>query len=369
MFELAVELIDETPALAIDWAVVSRNVAAMAALASERGVALRPHVKTHKLIPLAQLQVACGAVGVTVAKLNEAEAMAAGGISDVLVAYPVVGSSKLRRLLDLAASGINLAVALDSAPAALDLAIAARARSLVVPVLIEIDTGLRRCGVQSAAEALELARLADDQHGTSFAGIATHEGHAYATSGAEGLRQATEDAAGAMREVAQALEDAGLPAKTVSMGSSGTARFGIGLEGTTEFRPGTYVFNDRTQVALGAAAREECAAAIVATVVSRAVPGQAVIDAGSKVLTSDRMLVANPRPTFGELADDPDCEVVRMSEEHGILGGGAVERLAVGDRVAVLPNHICPVVNLFDSVRVLRAGNVERWPVDARGSV
>jgi D-serine deaminase-like pyridoxal phosphate-dependent protein len=367
MFERAVALVDDTPALVVDWAVVEGNVERMAALGRERMVSLRPHIKTHKLASLAQLQMSAGAVGVTVAKLGEARVMIEAGIHDVLVAYPIVGASRVRELVDLSSQS-DITVALDSWEAAEPIAVEARRRSAVVGVLVEVDTGLHRCGVSPGAPAVELAGRIANTPGLEFRGLMTHEGHAYAASSTEGLRTATVEAGRDMKRTAEALLAAGIDVKIVSMGSSGTARFGIGLEGVNEFRPGTYVFNDRTQVGLGACEFSDCAAVVVATVVSRAQPDQAVIDAGSKTLTSDRLLTASPGTSFGVLANDHATEVARLSEEHGILRGGVAGSLAVGDRVAVVPNHICPVVNLFDYVHVVKGGDlIERVRVDARG--
>ncbi|MHB2028399.1 MAG: alanine racemase [Acidimicrobiales bacterium] len=368
MYGHAIDVVETTPALVIDWAIVRRNVERMAKLCNESGVALRPHIKTHKLIPLAQLQLASGAKGITVSKLGEANVMAAAGIRDILIAYPIVGNNRVDRLLDLATRSTTT-VAVDSKEGAEGIAQRAHKRAMTIPLLVEVDTGLHRCGVASGHDAVDLAKRIVDMPGAMFAGLMTHEGHAYAAQDVAGVQLMTEAAARKITTIASQLEDVGIPATTVSMGSSATARFGIGLSGVNEFRPGTYVFNDRTQVALGAAAFADCAAVVIATVVSRAVPGQAVVDAGSKVLTFDRMIVSTAPLSFGVVAEDMGCEVVRLSEEHGILQGGCAASLRVGQRVAIVPNHICPVVNLFQSVHVLtEEGTLEAWPVDARGS-
>jgi D-serine deaminase-like pyridoxal phosphate-dependent protein len=367
VFEGAIDLIDDTPALVVDWAVVERNVKRMAKLSEERKVRLRPHIKTHKMVPLAKLQMATGATGLTVAKLGEAQVMIDSGMRDIFVAYPVVGSTHVNRLLDLATRA-DVTVAVDSWEAAEPIAKEARRRSIVLGALVEVDTGLHRCGVAPGAPAVDLCRRIDQTPGLSFRGLMTHEGQAYAAGSEEGLRASTIAAGAQMKLTAEELLDAGITPGVVSMGSSGTARFGIGLDGITEFRPGTYVFNDRSQVALGACGPDDCAAAVVTTVVSRSQTGEAVIDAGSKTLTSDRVLTLVPPNTYGEVFGQADTQVVRLSEEHGILSGGVAGSLRVGDRLALLPNHICPVVNLFDEVHVIGLdGNIIRWPVDARG--
>jgi D-serine deaminase-like pyridoxal phosphate-dependent protein len=367
MFEQAVELIDDTPAVVVDWRVVERNVERMARLANERMVNLRPHMKTHKMKALAELQMRNGAVGLTVAKLGEAEVMINSGIRDLLIAYPIVGQSHVRRLFDLAGQA-EFTIAVDSWDVVEAIAREARRRSTVMAVLVEIDTGLHRCGVEPGAPAVALAQRIVDTEGMEFRGLMTHEGHAYASPTIEGLRDATIAAGLAMKNTADELASKGILAKVVSMGSAGTARFGIGLEGVNEFRPGTYVFNDRSQMALGACGIEDCAVVVVATVISRSQPGEAVVDAGSKVLSSDKMLTAGADATYGVLANDPECHVTRISEEHGIISGGMAGSLSVGDRVAIIPNHVCPVINLADTVSVVGRGDgIVDQVVDARG--
>lgn len=356
----------ETPALVVDWSIVERNVQRMATLARRGPAVLRPHAKTHKLPQLARLQMTAGAVGVTVATLREARVMAEAGVRDLLVAYPLVGTAKVLELLKLAELA-TVSVALDSREAADEIARYAAGSGRTFGLLIEVDTGLGRCGLRDPATIVDLALTIADAQGVEFAGIMTHEGHAYQSSDEAEMRRTCDVAVSEMAAVADHLRSAGLAPGIVSMGSSATARFVLGSPGVSEFRPGTYVYNDLTQVALGAAAMEDCAATVVATVVSKARRDEAVVDAGSKALSSDRSLVASSAPTFGVVLSDPRCKVVRLSEEHGVLAGGDVGRLRVGDRVAIVPNHVCPVVNLFDDIEVVVDGRLERWGVPARG--
>ena len=356
----------ETPALVVDWSTVRANVSRMAGLARQRNTALRPHIKTHKLAALARLQIDEGALGITVAKLGEAEVMADHGLIDILVAYPIVGDHKIARLLDLA-QRVRISVTVDSIEAGEALSHAAAKRAIRLPTLVEVDTGLHRCGVLPGAPAIALGRALSDLAGLNVIGILTHEGHAYAADVPAGLRTATLNAAEAMAATAEQFETAGLTVDVVSMGSSGTASTGIGQPRVTEFRPGTYVYNDRTQVALGAAHLEDCAATVLTTVVGRTSAGEVVLDAGSKTLTSDRMIVAHPPPTHGEVVGQPDWQVVRLSEEHGILGGPGIQALSIGARVSIIPNHICPVVNLVDRVVVVDGDAHPLVSVDARG--
>jgi D-serine deaminase-like pyridoxal phosphate-dependent protein len=363
----------DTPALVIDLPRLKANVEAMARIAREAGVALRPHAKTHKMVEVAALQLDAGAAGLTVAKLGEAEVFAGGGCEDLLIAYPLVGGAKLERLAALARRA-RVAVALDS----LEVARAIAESGADVAVRIEVDTGQHRAGVlprDVAALARDVAGL-----GLRVEGVMTHEGHAY---GEQDLAAATHEVAAMMAragaEIAAAAGDdaarapfsgaapGGRAAPIVSLGSTPTARFAAREDGVTEIRPGTYVFQDRTQVAHGAAVPEDLAATVLATVVSRPAPDRAGGDAGTKVLSSDRLNAPGAPPDFGALAGT-GWPLVRASEEHGVVELPPEADLQVGDRVQIVPNHVCPVVNLFDEAAVVEDGEVvARWRVAARG--
>jgi D-serine deaminase-like pyridoxal phosphate-dependent protein len=338
----------DTPALLIDPQRLRANVEAMAAAAREGGVALRPHAKTHKMVEVAALQLEAGAAGLTVAKLGEAEVFVDGGCTDVLIAYPLVGEAKLERLAALARRA-RVAVALDS----LEVARAIAEAGADVRVRIEVDTGQHRAGVAPgdvAALAREVAAL-----GLTVEGVMTHEGQAYA---AEDLATATREAAAKMREAAASLRE-----PVVSLGSTPTARFAAREPGVTEIRPGTYVFQDRTQVAHHAATQDDLAAFVLATVVSRPAPDRAVVDAGTKVLSSDRLNAPGAPVDFGAV-HETGWPLVRASEEHGVLSIPPETTLDIGTQLRIVPNHICPVVNLFDEATVIGGG---RWRVAARG--
>lgn len=365
----------DTPALVVDLDVVERNVQSMAEHARRLGVALRPHAKTHKTVELAALQLRAGAVGLTLAKIGEVEALlAAAGpaqlpLEDVLLAFPIVGRQKLARLLALAEK-LRVTVALDSREAAAALGTAAAEAGRQVGVLVEVDTGGRRCGVLPGAPAVALARFVAGTPGLVLRGIMTHEGHAYAAS-PETLPSVSQAAGRAMVETAQAIRAAGLEAPVVSVGSTPSARDVAEVGGVTEIRPGTYVFQDYNQVRLGVARVEDCAAVVHATVVARPAPDRAVIDAGTKAVAADRHMIVVEREGYGLVKGQPGWFFARASEEHGILlrqEDGHAEELAVGDRVEVIPNHICAAVNLYDQLVVQRRGVVEgTWRVAARG--
>jgi len=365
-----VELAADTPELLLDLDAVRANIDRVAVQAREAGVALRPHTKTHKLPQLARLQLDAGAVGVQVAKLGEAEVMADAGIDDILVGYPLVGERKLDRLADLAPR-VRVAVTVDSEEIARGVSRVAATRGLTIPVLLELDTGMRRLGVAPGTKAVELAERLATLRGIDLVGVFTHEGHVYtqARDAAEQERMTLEACTAAV-ETAREIRRRGIAADVVSVGSAATFRFAIRCPGVTEVRPGTYVFNDRTQLAQGAAGPADLAAFVVATVVARPAPDRAVIDAGTKVLTSDRMLVPDPPSTFGCVYGHDDWDVVRLSEEHGVVSVPPDAQVRIGDRVAVVPNHVCPTVNLANFVSVAEGGRLaDRWPVAARGLV
>jgi D-serine deaminase-like pyridoxal phosphate-dependent protein len=364
-----VELAVDTPEVVIDLDAVRANIGRAAAQAREAGVALRPHTKTHKLPQLARVQLDMGAVGVQVAKLGEAEVMADAGLDDILVGYPVVGERKLERLAELAAR-VRISVTVDSEEVARGVSRVAAARGLTIPALLELDTGMRRLGVAPGAAAVELAERLAALRGIDLIGVFTHEGHVYTQArGAAEQERMTREACTAAVETACEIRSRGIAAEVVSVGSAATFRFAIRCPGVTEVRPGTYVFNDRSQLAQGAAGPQDLAAFVVATVIARPAADRVVVDAGTKVLTSDRMLVPDPPPTFGCVVGH-DWEIVRLSEEHGVLGVPPEAEARVGDRVAIVPNHVCPAINLASYVSVAEGGRlVDRWPVAARGLV
>ncbi len=354
----------ETPAPVVDLARMERNLDGMAAYAASHDLALRPHIKTHKTPWLAAEQLRRGAVGVTCATPREAEVMSEVA-EDVLLAYPAVGSVRARRVAALPAD-VRLTVALDSVHAADDLADAAREAGRRVGVLIECDMGMRRVGVQTPEDAVALVRHVAGRRELEYAGIAFYPGH---------IREPVDQQGDALKALTQrvsrtldVLRRADLDPAIVSGGSTPTALRTHEIEGVTEMRPGTYIFNDRTTAAIGACTMNECALTVLATVVSIAVPGQAVIDAGTKSLGREPMRGAEG-DGFGVVYGREDVVVRAMSEEHGLLDLSRTDwRPAVGDRVRVIPNHVCIVVHLFDMVHGIRGETVESsWQVPARG--
>lgn len=352
----------ETPAALVDVDRMQANLRRAAEYCRAHGLAWRPHAKTHKTPELAAEQARMGAVGVTVATPREAEVMAAVA-DDVLLAYPPFGASKLARLMALPGT-VRLTVGLDSGEATGELACAARDAGRTVGVLVEVDAGMGRVGVQAPEDAVALARAARDA-GLEFRGVMFYPGHVRGRVEEQG--PALAEASARLTTFLDALAAAGLPARTVSGGSTPTFRRSHEVAGITEVRPGTSIFNDRTTAEIGACAWDECAYSVLATVVSTAVPGQAVVDAGSKALAKEELRAGGGG--YGVLLGRPDVIVASVSEEHGILDLSRTDwRPRVGDRVRVVPNHVCVSVNLQERLYGVRGAEVvETWEVEARG--
>lgn len=350
----------ETPAVVVDLDRTDARIARMAAVMRERGVALRPHVKTHKSVEFARRQVRAGAVGLTVATIGEAEVFADAGFEDIFIAYPVIAlGPKAERLRRLSERCI-LSVGADSVEGLGSLA-AARGASGPLRVLIEIDSGGARTGVKPDL-AGPLARRAVDL-GLEVAGAFTHEGHGY--KGVAARPAASADAVASLAAAADSLRAEGIEPSVLSAGSTPTAE--LSAHGVvTEERPGTYLFSDRLQATLLGEPPEDVALMVLARVVSRGAGDGFVIDAGAKILAQD---VSPLTPGHGAIVDYPEGVVVRLNDHHGVveLPAGSA-RPAIGSVVWVVPNHVCPVVNLVDDFVVASGGRVvDRWPVDARG--
>jgi D-serine deaminase-like pyridoxal phosphate-dependent protein len=352
----------ETPCLVVDLDVVERNARRLQAELDRRGVRLRPHVKTHKSVALAGIQTAAGAAGLTVGTLGEAEVMAAGGFTDLFLAYPLwADGAKATRLRGLHESG-GLIVGVDSNGGAERLAAAVSGSSSALPVMIEVDSGGHRSGVGGPEEAVAVG-LAARALGLRVVGVFTHGGHGYA--GPDARASAAADEVRTLGQAADALAAAGFTVEIVSAGSTPTA-VDAATGQVNEIRAGTYLLGDRQQVALGSIPPDAVALHVAATVVSTTVPGQVILDAGAKCLTKD---VPPYLDGHGLLPAYPSALIGRVNDYHGIVripDGTLGPRL--GEVVAVIPNHVCPVVDLFDTFMAVRDGAiVGRWPVDARG--
>ena len=359
----------DTPSLVVHLDVLERNIAEMAEVARKAGVRLRPHTKTHKCPEIAAMQIEAGGSGITVAKLGEAEVMADAGFDDILVAYPIVGESKLERLRALM-DRARVQVSLDSVEVAEGIGRVGVDRGEPVEVFVEVDTGQHRMGRPPGAPTVELVTDVARVPGVVVAGLLTHEGQAYASRSPEELAAFTQRSGADLAETKEACEAAGVPIREVSVGATPTARLAADLGGVTEIRPGTYVFNDVQQMRLGVATEDTCAARILATVVARPWENRFVIDAGSKCFSSDGA-DGPPFPGRGVVVGRPDLRMDFLTEEHGVghvePGGDAP---AIGDRLEIVPLHVCSAVNLFDVAYGVRGGAVEReFRIEGRGKV
>ena len=349
----------DTPALLVDLDALERNIIKMADFFSNRPVALRPHAKTHKCPQIALRQLAAGAIGITCAKVAEAEVMAAAGVRDILIANQVTGEVKIDRLTDLAAHA-DLMVAVDYGANVADLAAACKAKGVVLRVLVEVDIGMGRCGVTPGEAALTLARQVADEAQLQFAGLMGYEGHLVMVEDRGERRQRVGEAFMALAETRDLLEQNGLQVAIVSGGGTGTYDLTSQVPAVTEIQAGSYVFMDSTYRRIRP--EFEPALTVLTTVVSRSDPGRLVTDAGLKMMTKE---FGWPQPL-----DVPFASVQYLSEEHGVLSLARPEEVALrpGDKVRFLPSHCCTTVNLHDVFHVVQDGRlVDCWPVAGRG--
>jgi D-serine deaminase-like pyridoxal phosphate-dependent protein len=344
----------ETPVPVVDIEIVRRNIRRLQEYCDAHEIKLRPHIKTHKLPLFAHEQIRAGAIGVTVQKLGEAEAMAQTGITDILLTYNVIGQAKAVRLEHLT-NFARMSVGLDNEKSLEAVAWAAKHASNPVGVLIEFESGANRQGIQTPEQALELAKSVVKQPNIAFHGLMTFP---------------TTAKTGEFLEKALPLfRNAGIDVPIISGGGTPPAFLTHKLAPVvTEMRAGTYIYNDQMTIVAGAAAREECAMTILTTVVSRPSGDRAVVDAGSKTLSSD-LLPTKPESGYGFLPDYPDAIIARLSEEHGVLDLSTSGRKPeLGERVRVIPNHACVVTNLHNHIHLHKNGEIVACvPVYLRG--
>jgi len=355
----------DTPAVIVDLDIMERNISRMGDYCREHQLLLRPHTKTHKIPELAKRQIAGGATGITVAKISEAEVMLNAGITDILIAYPIVGPTKTARLARLAEQA-RISVSLDSEEVARGLSEASHGKK--IGVLIEMDVGFERCGFSDEADLLMLGKKIAELPGLEFRGLMFFPGQfTVAPEERAALRIQVNDF---LKRTLETFSNAGLPVSIVSGGSTPTAYEGGYFHGVNEVRPGTYIFNDRTTVAVSACELEDCALSVIVTVVSTAVSGHAVVDGGSKTFSSDRFQ-GGDGTGFGIVKEDHSVQVERFSEEHGHLNIQRSERrYRIGDRLSIIPNHVCTTVNMHDEIYGVRGERVEEiWRVAGRGKV
>jgi D-serine deaminase-like pyridoxal phosphate-dependent protein len=367
-----------TPAVVIDQSKARRNIHMMQAAASARGVRLRPHAKTHKSPLVARWQLDAGAVGLACAKLGEAEVFADAGFSDIRLPYPL-NPSNAARVLALLHRGVRLSFIVDHPAVARGWSEAMSAAGREIEVLVKVDVGFHRCGIDpqaagAAAFVVDVARM----KGLRLRGLLAHAGQSYLAVEDAAIEAIARDEATMLRTLAAAVRNRGVAIDEISVGATPTARFSLQQDGITELRPGNYVYFDRTQVGLGAATLAECALTVVATVVGKPAPDRIILDCGSKTLSSDRARGWESPTGHGIVFTDLDgtqadenLVVDRLSEEHAVVEViSGTSRLEPGARVRVLPNHACVVSNLVDQAWLADGQMVVGpLPVAARGKI
>ncbi len=356
----------DTPALVVDADVLERNIANMQRAADEAGLQMRPHIKAHKTPEIAHLQLRAGAVGVTAAKVSEAEVFATAGVQDIFIANQIVGPAKIARLVALGRRVQRLSVAVDSMDVAEPIANAFKRAGLSVDVLIELDNGAGRCGVTEEG-LVELAEKVAELQGMRLVGVMAYCPQGYQVHGEEELAKVAAWESSWLAEQAERLKQAGFPIERISGGSTPTGpryRRGCGL---TEIRPGTYCLNDHNQVDLGACRKEDVAAYVLATVVSTPTADRAIVDAGTKAMGLATSKISDG---YGFVIGDKG-KLYKLNDEHGYLDTTQMQsRPKVGDKLRIIPPRICTCLNLYDYMYVVRDGKVEDvWRIAARGTV
>lgn len=342
-----------TPCAVIDLEVVDLNIARLQSLCDKAGLTNRPHIKTHKSPFLARRQLQAGAIGITCQKLGEAEVMAEAGIEDILIATNIIGAARSGRLAALQRR-LPLKICADNPTTLAAYAEAGRTAGRPVRVLVECDTGQKRAGVETPEEAVALARMVRDDPWLEFGGLMFYPPLDGWPATQDFLRT-TREGLVSLNLVPDIISTGGTP-NLVNLGQ---------LDGATEHRSGTSIFNDRMMMAAGVASIEDCALKIFTSVVSRAGDGRGILDAGSKTFTSD----TGGLEGFGLILEHPEARIHKMAEEHGFLDLSRCDQQpVVGDILRVVPNHVCVAVNMFDQLVAVRDNSiVDVLPVAARG--
>jgi len=348
----------DTPALLIDLDRVEKNLDTMQKKADASNALLRPHIKAHKIPELARTQVRLGAVGITASKVSEAEVMADAGIKDIFIANQIVTTTKLKRLAALS-KRVNISVGLDSESGAKILSDVFSAAKEKIDYVIEIDSGLNRCGVPPGLPAVELFKAIKHLSGLRFKGIFTHAGQVYGKQTLEEVKDVSKLESETMVETSNCFKDFGVQPEVVSVGSTPTMRIWEGYAGINEIRPGNYIFLDAIQIALGVAKAQACALTVLATVISRPAHDRAVIDAGSKVFALDKGAHGKEMLKGFGIVLNKKAVLERLSEEHGVMLLDSNEKLDIGETVRIIPNHACTVINLSDKAYGIRRRKVE----------
>ena len=354
----------QTPAVLADLDQVDANIQSLIEENKRYGIAHRPHIKTHKSLYFAYRQLALGAMGVTCAKLGEAEVMARGGIREILIAYPIIGEAKLKRLsalMDMA----HVTTIVNSLPGAEGLSALGESRGVPVEVLIDVDGGVRRGGMAPYEPTLAFAKSIGHLKGIRIVGLMYYGGAIYGENTREGILTKACKERDELTGTAELLRQNGFDMCILSAGSSYSSKMPEALQGITESRAGHYLFNDCAQLATNMATEKECALTVLSTVLTLTDECHAIIDAGSKALTSD---LCKHRPGYGHVCGHPELRIDHLNEEHGYLESDTPLPFHIGDVIRIIPNHCCVVTNLCDEIYGMRGDVFERMiPIEARG--
>jgi D-serine deaminase-like pyridoxal phosphate-dependent protein len=366
-----------TPQVLIDHARLRANIDRAQNLADAAGMKLRPHAKTHKSPVVAKWQIERGAIGVCCAKLGEAEVFVDAGIENIRLPYPV-NPSNASRLLALMERA-SLSIIVDHLDVARGWSDAMQRAGRTLDVLVKVDVGFHRCGIDPDANPLAFLQAVSSMPGLRLRGLLSHAGHGYLAATDDELCKVAQREAEILGGLHEQAAASGITLQEMSVGATPTLRFSVRQRGLTELRPGNYVYFDRTQVALGAASLDDCALTVMATVVSKPAADRIILDCGSKTLTNDQARGIGEATGMGAvlIGDgeaprhvDESLTIERLSEEHATVRVTGRTALEPGDRVRVVPNHSCVVSNLVDSVRLVEADRVvETLPVAARGRI
>lgn len=353
-----------TPYVALDMDIMEKNIIAMTSGLARNNIQHWPHIKTHKSVRLAKLEQELGASGITCAKLSEAEVMAAGGITSILLAYPLIGDDKCQRYAELARK-VTLRTIVDSLPGAEGLSRAAVRNGLTFDIDIAIDFGAHREGIQPE-QLLDFARVVAELPGLRVKGVFTYAGTIYQYRNEPDIRRAAREEAMLLIQSRDILNAHGFAIDVLSGGSTLSSFYADELNGITESRAGNFIFGDMNAINGGIYTPEHCALTICSTIVSIPLPGYATLDAGTKSLTSDLSATAG---SYGLIQEHPDVALVKLNEEHGYLRYDPEKvSLTIGEQVHIIPNHCCVVANLVDEIYAFRNGKLsETIAIDARG--
>lgn len=353
-----------SPAVVVDLDIAEHNIRSMVESAATFNIRHRPHIKTHKSIYFAKKQLALGAVGITCAKLSEAEIMAQAGIDDIFLAYTLIGEEKLARF-DALDDKIQISTVVNSLAGAQGLSDYAQSRGKRYKVLIEVDGHTGRGGLPPYQPTVEFAQRIIAMKGLELRGLMYFGGDIYSLETDSEICRRSKLEAEELLGTKSMLEKAGIPVNCISAGSSFSSKHPDLLNGIDEVRAGTYIFNDCSQLSIGMVSTADCALRVLATVVAKPDATHAVIDAGSKTLSSD--LCAH-REGYGLIVEHDEIVIDHLAEEHGFLRSEIPIPLEIGDRIQIIPNHVCVVVNLRDYLYGVRGGKPETTiRVDARG--